>query len=117
SFGKGWTTSPDGRPAARGAPGEGRRIMTSRQVVAGLLAFSMLAGTPAPAWRALDAQAAPAEPAPPPGNAPTTEAVDVTPPRISYINGQVSFWRPGADDWAPAKINTPLAPGDVLYAG
>jgi hypothetical protein len=91
--------------------------MTSRQVVAGLLAFSMLAGTPAPAWKALNAQAAPAEPAPPPGNAPTTEAVDVTPPRISYINGQVSFWRPGADDWAPAKINTPLAPGDVLYAG
>src|SRR5215470_3061732 len=90
--------------------------MTSRQVVAGLLALSMLAGTPAPAWRGL-AQAAPAEPpAPPaPGDAPA-EAVDVTPPRISYINGQVSFWRPGADDWAPAKINTPLAPGDVLYA-
>src|SRR5262245_55319427 len=93
--------------------------MTSRQVVAGLLALSMLAGTPTPAWRALGAQAAPPEPAaPPPGNGPaSTEAVDVTPPRISYINGQVSFWRPGADDWAPAKINTPLAPGDVLYAG
>jgi hypothetical protein len=94
--------------------------MTSRQIVAGLLALSMLAGTPAPAWRALDAQAAPAAPAAPPapGDAPApAEAPDVTPPRISYINGQVSFWRPGADDWTPAKVNTPLAPGDVLYAG
>src|SRR5262245_16837730 len=117
SFVKELTITADGRLAAPGATGEDHRIMTSRQVVAGLLAFSMLAGTPAPAWSALDAQAAPAEPAPPPGNAPTTEAVDVTPPRISYFNGQVSFWRPGADDWAPAKINTPLAPGDVLYAG
>jgi uncharacterized protein DUF6600 len=94
--------------------------MTSRQIVAGLLALSMLAGTPAPAWRALDAQAAPAAPAAPPapGDAPVpAEAPDVTPPRISYLNGQVSFWRPGADDWTPAKVNTPLAPGDVLYAG
>ena len=94
--------------------------MTSRQIVAGLLALSMLAGTPAPAWRAPDAQAAPGEPAAPPatGDAPAqTEATEVIPPRISYITGQVSFWRPGADDWTPAKVNTPLAPGDVLYAG
>jgi hypothetical protein len=94
--------------------------MTSRQIVAGLLALSMLAGTPAPAWRAPDAQAAPAAPAAPPatGDAPAqTEAIEVIPPRISYITGQVSFWRPGADDWTPAKVNTPLAPGDVLYAG
>lgn len=91
--------------------------MTSRQTVAALLALSMLAGTPAPAWRALDAQAAPGAP-PATGDAPVpAEAPDVTPPRISYINGQVSFWRPGADDWTPAKVNTPLAPGDVLYAG
>jgi len=99
---------------------EDHQIMTSRQIVAGLLALSMLAGTPAPAWRAPDAQAAPAEPAAPPatGDAPApTEATEVIPPRISYINGQVSFWRPGADDWTPAKVNTPLAPGDVLYAG
>src|SRR5215470_8216350 len=113
------TINADGCLAVPGATGEDHHIMTSRQVVAALLALSMLAGTPAPAWRALDAQAAPAETtAPPPANAPaTTEAVDVTPARISYINGQVSFWRPGADDWTPAKINTPLAPGDVLYAG
>jgi hypothetical protein len=40
-----------------------------------------------------------------------------TPPRVSYLDGDVSFWRPGAEDWAPAKVNTPLAPGDTLYAG
>src|SRR5262245_53484464 len=116
---KGLTINADGCLAVPGATGEDHHIMTSRQVVAALLALSMLAGTPAPAWRSLDAQAAPGETtAPPPANAPaTTEAVDVTPARISYINGQVSFWRPGADDWTPAKINTPLAPGDVLYAG
>ena len=27
----------------------------------------------------------------------------------------VSFWRPGGDDWAPAQVNTPLAPGDQLH--
>src|SRR6266705_1755338 len=72
---------------------EDHQIMTSRQIVAGLLALSMLAGTPAPAWRAPDAQAAPAEPAAPPatGDAPAqTEATEVIPPRISYITGQVS---------------------------
>ncbi|MBI3630636.1 MAG: hypothetical protein HY217_13895, partial [Candidatus Rokubacteria bacterium] len=31
--------------------------------------------------------------------------------------GAVSFWRPGAQDWAPAQINTPLAPGDELFTG
>ncbi|HXZ77981.1 MAG TPA: hypothetical protein VEH31_44880 [Streptosporangiaceae bacterium] len=29
----------------------------------------------------------------------------------------MSFWRPGAQDWSPAAINMPLAPGDVLFAG
>jgi len=33
-----------------------------------------------------------------------------TPPRVSFLDGEVSFWRPGAEDWAPAKVNTPLAP-------
>jgi hypothetical protein len=47
----------------------------------------------------------------------SADSTETTPPRVSYLNGQVSFWRPGADDWAPAKLNTPLAPGDVLYAG
>ena len=40
----------------------------------------------------------------------------VTPPRLSLIAGEVSFWRPGAEDWAAAQLNTPLAPGDALYA-
>jgi hypothetical protein len=42
--------------------------------------------------------------------------LDRTPPRLAYIHGQVSFWRPGAVDWGPAQVNTPLAPGDRLYA-
>ncbi|MGE5127097.1 MAG: DUF6600 domain-containing protein [Betaproteobacteria bacterium] len=40
-----------------------------------------------------------------------------TPPRISLLDGQASFWRPGAENWAPAVLNTPLAPGDSLYTG
>jgi len=40
-----------------------------------------------------------------------------TPPRISLIEGEVSFWRPGAEDWTPGQVNTPLAPGDELYTG
>ena len=40
-----------------------------------------------------------------------------TPPRISLLDGQVSFWRPGAQDWAPAVLNTPLAGGDSLFTG
>jgi hypothetical protein len=42
---------------------------------------------------------------------------DATPARISYLSGQVSFWRPGADGWTPAVLNTPLGPGDALYTG
>jgi len=44
-------------------------------------------------------------------------AIDRMPPRLSFADGQVSFWRPGAQDWAQAQINTPLAPGDELYTG
>lgn len=40
-----------------------------------------------------------------------------TPPRLSFYDGEVSFWRPGSEDWAPARINLPLAPGDALYTG
>ncbi len=52
-------------------------------------------------------------------NAPTPEqaATDQTPPRLSFVDGQVSFWRPGAQDWAQAQVNTPLAPGDQLSTG
>ena len=38
-----------------------------------------------------------------------------TPPRLAYIDGQVSFLRQGADDWVPARLNTPLTPGDTIY--
>jgi hypothetical protein len=40
-----------------------------------------------------------------------------TPPRLSLIVGDVSFWRPGTDDWVAAQLNMPLAPGDALYSG
>lgn len=40
-----------------------------------------------------------------------------TPPRLSLVSGEVSFWRPGADEWSAAHINLPLAPGDALYCG
>lgn len=52
-----------------------------------------------------------------PGFALPAEDVAVNPLRLSYINGQVSFWRYGAEDWAQAHINTPMARGDALYVG
>jgi hypothetical protein len=45
---------------------------------------------------------------------PEPSTIDQTPPRLSFVDGQVSFWRPGAQDWAQAQVNTPLAPGDEL---
>jgi hypothetical protein len=59
-------------------------------------------------------------PPPPPGESaapPQDQSGDRTPPRLSFTNGDVSFWRLGAEDWTPAQINMPLAPGDALYAG
>jgi hypothetical protein len=46
---------------------------------------------------------------------PWQTAINQTPPRLSFTEGQVSFWRPGAQDWSQAQVNTPLAPGDELY--
>ncbi len=40
-----------------------------------------------------------------------------TPPRLSFTDGEVSYWRPGDDDWTVARINTPLASGDELSTG
>jgi hypothetical protein len=40
-----------------------------------------------------------------------------TPPRLSFIDGRVSYWRQGAEDWVDARRNLPLAEGDALYAG
>jgi len=39
-----------------------------------------------------------------------------TPPRLSFAEGEVSFWRPGAEEWTPARVNTALASGDELYS-
>src|SRR3989449_11326161 len=58
-----------------------------------------------------------AAPAGTPSSESQTGAIGRTPPRLSYTDGGVSFWRPGAQDWAPAQVNTPLAPGDELYTG
>lgn len=44
-------------------------------------------------------------------------AVGRTPPRLSFVDGQVSFWRPGAEEWTEARVNIALAPGDELYTG
>ena len=46
-----------------------------------------------------------------------TEDLGRTPPRLSFVDGEVSFWRAGAEDWSPAQVNTPLGEGDQLYAG
>ncbi len=40
-----------------------------------------------------------------------------TPPRLSFTDGEVSFWRPGASDWSEARVNTALAAGDELATG
>src|SRR5947207_3077040 len=57
-----------------------------------------------------------AQPVAPPARS-ASQTPQVTPSRLSYLYGDVSFWRPGAQDWAPARLNTALAPGDALYAG
>jgi hypothetical protein len=40
-----------------------------------------------------------------------------TPPRLSFLDGQVSYWRQGAEDWVSARRNLALAEGDALYTG
>ena len=75
----------------------------ARPLLATLLALVLLLGA-SPSTRA----------AAPPSEGPA-QAIGRTPPRLSYTNGEVSFFRPGAQDWASAQANTPLAPGDELY--
>jgi hypothetical protein len=84
-----------------------------RWIYAGSLALSLLL-TAVSGWAG--SSAPPAPPAEADAEA-TEDSHEPTPPRISYLHGEVSFWRPGAQDWAPAALNTPLAPGDVLYTG
>ncbi len=38
-----------------------------------------------------------------------------TPPRLSLVDGDVSFWRQGDQDWSAAQVNIALAPGDYLH--
>ena len=45
------------------------------------------------------------------------DAAAITPPRLSYLNGSVSFWRPGAEQWTAGQVNTALAPGDQVHTG
>src|SRR5712692_965613 len=87
----------DARLVAREDPG-----MRTKRMIGFMLALGTLTGA-APAAQAADTPAA--------GQA----TIDQTPPRLSFADGQVSFWRPGAQDWATAQVNTPLAPGDELY--
>jgi hypothetical protein len=48
---------------------------------------------------------------------PQEVAIGQTPPRLSFTKGEVSFWRPGSQEWSQAQVNTPLAPDDLLYSG
>jgi hypothetical protein len=52
-----------------------------------------------------------------PAAADEPDAAAIIPPRLSYLDGPVSFWRPGAEQWTPAQLNIPLAPGDQLHTG
>jgi hypothetical protein len=91
--------------------------MSARRIVAMVLVLSVLGSGPG-LVSPTGAQPAPVVAPPPPAEAQApTPSADVTPARVSYSNGEVSFWRPGAQDWTQATLNTPLAPGDVLYAG
>jgi hypothetical protein len=45
------------------------------------------------------------------------EGFSHTPPRLALVEGEVSFWRPGMEDWTPARVNLALAAGDALLGG
>src|SRR5260370_40797919 len=75
------------------------------------------AGSSAPPPPAPAAPPAPTAPAAAPAETHAEEPAEATPPRVSYLHGEVSLWRPGAQDRTAAALNMPLAPGDVLYAG
>ena len=85
----------------------------ARRATAVLLIFLLLLGG-APALSHAQAPPPPGSPAPAAAGA---DANGATPPRLGYAQGAVSFWRPGASDWAPAQVNTALVPGDELYTG
>ncbi|MDO8477624.1 MAG: hypothetical protein Q7W02_15780 [Candidatus Rokubacteria bacterium] len=76
--------------------------MRTRRWIGFMVVLGVLTGA-APAARAADSPD------------PQQTEFDQTPPRLSYADGKVSFWRQGADDWSAAQVNTPLAPGDEVY--
>jgi uncharacterized protein DUF6600 len=88
-----------------------------QRILAGLLALLTVLGATPTGWAGSSSPPPPAESPAPADPETEADAQETTPPRVSYIHGEVSFWRPGAADWAPAALNMPLAPGDVLYAG
>jgi hypothetical protein len=80
----------------------GRRQMRTRvATLAGVLAMVLAIGPVPGVW----------------ADDPPDSSFEQTPPRLSLTDGQVSFWRPGAQDWTRAQINTPLAAGDMLATG
>src|SRR5262245_1015358 len=108
-----------GRPWPARERGEAK--MDTRRLIAAVLVLTILAGAPNAVPFAVGqaaAQSPPGAPAAPPApDGAAAPSDDATPPRLSFVDGEVSFWRPGSEDWAPARLNIPLAPGDVLYAG
>ena len=89
--------------------------MRGKRIVATFLALILMSGPGL--TLSVEAQSVAAVPPQTPDTPVSEESGGVTPPRVSYLDGEVSFWRQGAADWAPAQLNTPLAPGDVLYTG
>lgn len=74
----------------------------------GIIGLIIVLCMPAGGWAAAQAANPPEQ---------QQSAVGQTPPRLSFVDGQASFWRPGAQDWTQAQVNTPLEPGDQLYTG
>ncbi len=80
--------------------------MKTTTIAAMVTAMLTLPGVGPGMWRQLSSEAV-ADEAP---------DLDRTPPRLAYTHGEISFSRAGAPEWGPAQVNTPLAPGDRLYA-
>jgi Family of unknown function (DUF6600) len=90
--------------------------MSARCIAVALLALGTIASSPVFAGTT-EPPPIPAEGLAAAPNQAPPQQTEPTPPRVSYLHGQVSFWRPGAAGWAPARLNMPLAPGDSLYTG
>src|SRR5262245_40181723 len=102
--------NPPGWPASKRARGEARRrpenrgwAMSRKSVSGWAMALLAAALVPARAAWPLDAD--------------ELSGFERTPPRLASSDGEVSFWRPDAGEWTPARVNTPLAVGDQLYTG